>query len=72
MFIEIFLISSYIFGKLKNYENLLGGIVRNESGQVISATAIQNIWYIAVDFTTIDMDKTGNMAGTADWVKYYI
>lgn len=59
---------SYIFGKMKNYEDLLGGIVRDESGHIIKATAIQNYWFLTVNFTSVDISKTGNMAGTATWV----
>ncbi|KAG5871007.1 hypothetical protein JTB14_006974 [Gonioctena quinquepunctata] len=56
-----------IYGKLKNYVDLLGGVVRNESGHIVSATAIQNIWYLNVNFSAIDMDTAGNDAGTAFW-----
>lgn len=53
---------------MKNYEDLLGGIVRNETGHIIKATAIQNYWFVFVNFSAVDIDKTGNLAGTAIWV----
>ncbi|XP_060517935.1 protein patched homolog 3-like isoform X2 [Cylas formicarius] len=56
-----------IFGNLKNYENLLGGITKNESGHIVKATAIQNYWLLNVNFSAIDMNKAGNMAGTGEW-----
>ncbi|CAH1968010.1 unnamed protein product [Acanthoscelides obtectus] len=58
---------SNYFGKLKDINGLLGGITRNETGHIISATAIQNFWYLTINFSAVDMDKSGNMAGTADW-----
>lgn len=59
---------SMIFGKLKAYEHLLGRIERNETGHIIKAGAIENYWLLLVNFSSIDTDKTGNMAGTGEWV----
>ncbi|XP_031339796.1 protein patched homolog 3-like isoform X2 [Photinus pyralis] len=56
-----------ILGNLKNYEDLLGGIVRNESGHVISASSLHTFYMVYVNFSSVDMDQVGNMAGTADW-----
>ncbi|KAH1013969.1 hypothetical protein HUJ04_002883 [Dendroctonus ponderosae] len=56
-----------IFGKLKSYDHLLGGIVRNETGHIISAKAIDNYWLLLVNFSSVDMNKAGNMAGTGEW-----
>jgi Niemann-Pick C1 protein len=56
-----------ILGRFKNYEDLLGGIKRNGSGHITGAKSVQNFWMVMVNFTTVDMDKTGNNAGTADW-----
>lgn len=55
-------------GNLRNYEDLLGGIKRNETGHIISATALHTFYMVYVNFSSVDMDKTGNNAGTADWV----
>ncbi|CAG9766015.1 unnamed protein product [Ceutorhynchus assimilis] len=56
-----------IFGKLKSYEHLLGGVVKNETGHIIGAKAIENYWLLLVNFSSVDMSKAGNMAGTGDW-----
>lgn len=53
---------------MKNYEQMLSGINRNESGYIISAKAIQVSWMIMVNFTAVDIDKTGNAGGTSDFV----
>lgn len=55
-------------GHLKNYTGLLSGIQRNETGHIIAANALQNIWMTKVNFSAVDMNKVGNIAGTADWV----
>ncbi|XP_044763216.1 protein patched homolog 1-like [Coccinella septempunctata] len=54
-------------GHLKNYTGLLSGIQKNETGHIIAASALQNIWMTKVNFSAVDMDKVGNIAGTADW-----
>ncbi|RZC34597.1 patched domain-containing protein 3-like [Asbolus verrucosus] len=56
-----------ILERFKNYEVLLGGIERNETGHIVGAKSLQNFWMVLVNFSTVDMDKTGNYAGTADW-----
>nr|CAH7737017.1 unnamed protein product [Callosobruchus chinensis] len=58
---------SNYFGKLKDIEGLLGGIIRNETGHIVAATAIHNFWFLQLNFSAVDMDKSGNLAGTADW-----
>ncbi|XP_044257240.1 protein patched homolog 1-like isoform X1 [Tribolium madens] len=56
-----------IMGRFKNYKELLGGVIYNETGHIVAAKSLQNFWMVSVNFTTVDMDKTGNNAGTADW-----
>ncbi|KAK4886579.1 hypothetical protein RN001_002850 [Aquatica leii] len=56
-----------VLGNLRNYEDLLGGISRNETGQIISATSLHALYMVYVNFSAVDMDKAGNIAGTADW-----
>ncbi|KAJ3640245.1 hypothetical protein Zmor_003554 [Zophobas morio] len=56
-----------ILGRFKNYEELIGGIKRNTSGHIIAAKSLQVFWMVKVNFTEVDLDKTGNYAGTADW-----
>lgn len=53
---------------MKNYEQLLSGIQRNESGHIVSAQALQVVWFVMVNFTAVDLDKTGNSGGTSDFV----
>lgn len=57
-----------MFGHLKSYEGLLGGVTKNASGHIIAAKSLHNFWMTHVNFSSIDMDKSGNMAGTAEWV----
>lgn len=60
-----------MFGSLKDYEKLLGGIRKNETGHIIGAETLHNFWMASVNFSAIDMDVSGNNAGTADWVRYF-
>ncbi|XP_066155032.1 patched domain-containing protein 3-like [Euwallacea fornicatus] len=57
----------FTVGSFKNYKDLLGGVVRNETGHIIKATAIENQWFLLVNFSSVDMDKAGNIAGTREW-----
>lgn len=57
-----------MFGNLKSYEGLLGGIKKNSSGHIVAATSLHSFWMTNVNFSAIDMDKSGNTAGTAEWV----
>lgn len=57
-----------MFGNLKSYEALLGGVTKNASGHIVAAKSLHNFWMTHVNFSAIDMDKSGNMAGTAEWV----
>lgn len=59
---------SPMFGNLKRYEALLGGVTKNASGHIVAAKSLHNFWMTHVNFSAIDMDKSGNMAGTAEWV----
>lgn len=54
--------------KFKNYVNLLGGVERNATGHIVKAESLQNLWMVTVNFSAVDMDKSGNLAGTADWI----
>lgn len=54
---------------MKNYEQLLSGIERNETGHIVSAKALHTVWMSMVNFTAVDMDKSGNAGGTADFVR---
>lgn len=55
-------------GHEMNFAHLLGGIVRDDNGKIISATSILSTWFLHVQFSDVDTNKIGNMAGTEDWV----
>ena len=55
-------------GHPMNYTQLLGGISRDESGRIISASAVKTEFMVLVNFSHINMEEMGNDAGTADWV----
>ncbi|XP_032683740.1 patched domain-containing protein 3-like isoform X2 [Odontomachus brunneus] len=50
-----------------NFSEFLGGITLDESGRIVSATAVKTYMMVHVNFPNVDMDKMGNLAGTADW-----
>lgn len=52
-----------------NFNELLGGITLDEKGRIIAATAIKTELMVHIKYLDVDMDKSGNSAGTADWVK---
>lgn len=56
-------------GHAINFSELLGGVTLDERGRIIAAAAVRTGLLAHVKFTNIDMDKTGNIAGTADWVR---
>lgn len=56
------------FGHPINFSQLLGDITLDERGRIIAAGAIKTNLMVYVNFLNVDMDKSGNIAGTADWV----
>lgn len=52
-----------------DFSELLGGVTLDENGWIIGATAVKTNFMVHVNFRNVDMDKMGNAAGTADWVK---
>lgn len=52
-----------------NFSEFLGGITLDERGRIVSATAVKTHMMVHVNFLNVDMDKNGNLAGTADWVR---
>lgn len=56
-------------GHSMNFSELLGGVTLDEKGRIIAATAIKTQLMIQIKFLNVDMDKSGNTAGTADWVR---
>ncbi|XP_054280172.1 NPC intracellular cholesterol transporter 1-like [Macrosteles quadrilineatus] len=58
---------SPVLGLSMEYTHLLGGIVRNESGIIVSASSVLSQWMVHVNFSAVDMELVGNDGGTADW-----
>ncbi len=58
-------------GHESDFIGLLGGTVRNSSGHIIAATALMSHWMVHLNFSDVNTDKTGNAAGTEDWVRFY-
>ncbi|XP_034936281.1 NPC intracellular cholesterol transporter 1-like [Chelonus insularis] len=50
-----------------NFTELLGGVVKDNMGKIISARAMKNQWMLHVNFTNINMNNAGNDVGTSDW-----
>lgn len=56
-------------GHAMNFSELLGGVTLDERGRIIAATAIKTQLMVHIKFRDVNMDKSGNIAGTADWVR---
>lgn len=64
---------SPVTGHKVDFMPLLGNIERNSStGAIISAGSIRSTWYVHVNFSDVDHEKIGNMAGTEDWASELI
>lgn len=57
-----------ITGHPFDYTKLLGGVKRDETGDIVSANSIILTWYTQVDMSSIDINEVGNLIGTEDWV----
>lgn len=55
-------------GHESNFERLLGGVTRNETGHIVAAKGLLTNWMVYVNFSNVNHDKVGNSAGTEDWV----
>lgn len=55
-------------GHETDFNSLLGGVERNASGHIVSATGLLSHWMVYVNFANVNHDKIGNSAGTEDWV----
>ncbi|XP_028177480.1 patched domain-containing protein 3-like [Ostrinia furnacalis] len=51
-----------------DYTKMLGGVKRDENGDIVSANSIMLIWYTHVNMSAIDINEVGNLVGTEDWV----
>lgn len=56
-------------GHAIDFSKLLGNVTLDERGRIIAATAMRTDLMVHVKFKNVDMAKTGNDAGTADWVR---
>ncbi|XP_043499813.1 patched domain-containing protein 3-like [Polistes fuscatus] len=54
-------------GHPMNFTDLLGDVTRDKNGRIVSAKALKTQFMVRVNFSNIDMDTSGNDAGTADW-----
>lgn len=61
--------SSPIYGHPTSFPELLGGLETDERGKIVSAKALLSVWLTHVNFSQVNMDETGNVAGTGDWVQ---
>nr|CAD7423184.1 unnamed protein product [Timema monikensis] len=59
---------SPVFGHPMSYTHLLGGIKRNETGYIVSASSLMMFFLVHVNFSAVNMEESGNDAGTADWI----
>uniref|UniRef100_A0A336MF82 CSON014056 protein n=1 Tax=Culicoides sonorensis TaxID=179676 RepID=A0A336MF82_CULSO len=50
-----------------DFEHLLGGVERDETGRIISAKSLLARYNLYVNFSQADSSKIGNLAGTEDW-----
>jgi len=47
---------------------MLGGVERHQvTGEIIGATSVISHWMLYVNFSAVDHEKIGNLAGTEDW-----
>lgn len=58
-------------GHEANFQHLLSGVETNDT-HIIAATGILSHWMVYVNFSQVDHEKVGNMAGTEDWVCLHI
>lgn len=59
---------SPVTGHTIDFSELLGGVQRDWTGRIVSATALYSNWMIHVNYSEVDSDVSGNAAGTEDWV----
>lgn len=60
--------TSLTTGHKMNASHLLGDIRRNEAGEIIGAGSLITQWFVHVNFSEVDHEKHGNIAGTENWV----
>lgn len=55
-------------GHPTDYSKLLGGAIRDNNGDIVSASSIILTWYTQVNMSAVDLNEVGNVLGTEDWV----
>ncbi|XP_053693061.1 patched domain-containing protein 3-like [Sabethes cyaneus] len=58
---------SPVTGHTVDYTEMLGGVERDWSGRIVSASSVMTNWMLHVNFSEVDLDVSGNIAGTEDW-----
>ncbi|GLH10958.1 NPC intracellular cholesterol transporter 1 homolog 1b [Gryllus bimaculatus] len=56
-----------VLGHPTDFRRLLGAVRRDARGHVVSAGAVLSLYMLRVNFSAVNMDESGNEAGTADW-----
>lgn len=57
-----------VSGHETNFLSMLGGVEKNASNnEVISAKSLLLSFYLHLNFSEVDVNKVGNLAGTEDW-----
>lgn len=59
--------TSLTTGHKMNVSHLLGDIRRNSDGEIIGAGSLITQWFVHVNFSEVDHEKHGNIAGTENW-----
>lgn len=57
-----------VTGHPTDYTKLLGGVKKDESGDIVSANSVLLSWYTQVNMSAVDLNEVGNLVGTEDWV----
>ncbi|KAK6641750.1 hypothetical protein RUM44_013465 [Polyplax serrata] len=59
---------SPVYGHPTDFKSLLGDVVKDKRGRIISAGSLLSVWLTHVNYSQVNMDETGNSAGTSDMV----
>lgn len=57
-----------VTGHPADYSKFLGGVKRDEHGDIVSANSVMLSWYTQVNMSAVDLNEVGNLVGTEDWV----
>jgi hypothetical protein len=56
-----------VTGHETNFTLQLSGIETDSHGNIVSARSLLTSYFVFLNFTEVDINKVGNIAGTADW-----